>query len=139
MERPEPNLDHETGEEEQEDMFTDIEDSEMTDANISNTSRMSAENGTIKTEEYQENSSGDENSSQGSFLSSPIKPSDRSVEEKSEIVASVTEASGLKPTLSEFPRQTTNKDTLNYLKAKRIIRHKHPSEGPDYKRSKFEN
>lgn len=120
-------------------MFTDIEDSEMTDANISNTSRISEDNGSCKSEECQDNSSGGENSSQGSYLSSPLKPSDRSVEEKSEIVASVVEASGLKPTLSEFPRQTTNKDTLNYLKAKRIIRHKHSSDGPEYKKSKFEN
>lgn len=40
-----------------------------------------------------------------------------------------------KPDLREFPRQT-NKDTLSILKAKRIIRHNKPSDGPDLKKYK---
>lgn len=39
-----------------------------------------------------------------------------------------------KPDISEFPRQT-NRDTLSYLKAKRIIRHKN-SDGPDVKKQR---
>lgn len=39
-----------------------------------------------------------------------------------------------KPDISEFPRQT-NRDTLSYLKAKRIIRHKN-TDGPDVKKQK---
>ncbi|KAJ8985564.1 hypothetical protein NQ317_011524 [Molorchus minor] len=42
-----------------------------------------------------------------------------------------------KPDISEFPRQT-NRDTLSYLKAKRIIRHKN-SDGPDIKKLKSDD
>lgn len=40
-----------------------------------------------------------------------------------------------KPDLREFPRQT-NKDTLSILKAKRIIRHNKPVDGPEVKKLK---
>lgn len=42
----------------------------------------------------------------------------------------------LKPDISDLPKQS-NKDTLSYLKAKRIIRHKNNSDGgPDSKKIK---
>lgn len=41
----------------------------------------------------------------------------------------------LKPDVREFPRHTS-KDTLSILKAKRIIRHNKPNEGPDMKKHK---
>ncbi|CAH0556439.1 unnamed protein product [Brassicogethes aeneus] len=66
---------------------------------------------------------------------SVIKPSDNSMNE----TFNQCIISALKPDLSEFPRQTTDKDTLSYLKAKRIIRHKlGVSEGPDAKKAKSE-
>ncbi|KAJ8948886.1 hypothetical protein NQ318_005507 [Aromia moschata] len=62
--------------------------------------------------------------------SSPIKPSSESV--SSDFVAQTVV--NAKPDISEFPRQT-NRDTLSYLKAKRIIRHK-SSDGPEIKKLK---
>lgn len=41
----------------------------------------------------------------------------------------------LKPDISELPKTTTNRETLSYLKAKRIVRHKN-NEGPEQKKIK---
>ncbi|XP_050301894.1 uncharacterized protein LOC126740074 isoform X2 [Anthonomus grandis grandis] len=116
------------------DMFTDIEDSELTDTSLAQ------ENGTTKLSESskmdEESESGDENSPDDSYVTSPVKPSDSSVGESGDIAT--TPSGSLKPTLSEFPRQTTDKDTLNYLKSKRIVKNKMcGAEGlPAFKRSK---
>lgn len=142
IERQESERDHETGEEEQEDMFTDIEDSEMTDLRVNNStmSGISDENEDQKPTDCHESSPENEISPPGSLQSSPLKPSIESVSEQTDIVTSVMQPV-VKPTLSEFPipRQTSNKDTLNYLKSKRIIRHKPSSDGPEYKKTKFDN
>lgn len=64
---------------------------------------------------------------------SPIKPSNDGI--SSDFVTQTV--LNAKPDLSEFPRQT-NRDTLSYLKAKRIIRHK-TSDGPDMKKQKSDH
>ncbi|KAJ8931084.1 hypothetical protein NQ314_016048 [Rhamnusium bicolor] len=61
---------------------------------------------------------------------SPMKPSSESV--SNDFVSQTV--LNPKPDISEFPRQT-NRDTLSYLKAKRIIRHKN-SDGPEMKKLK---
>ncbi|XP_063914137.1 uncharacterized protein LOC135130642 isoform X2 [Zophobas morio] len=68
---------------------------------------------------------------------SPIKPSDSA---KSELFNEQTVVSTtlLKPDISELPKQS-NRDTLSYLKAKRIIRHKNNANsdgGPESKKLK---
>ncbi|XP_060518114.1 uncharacterized protein LOC132696950 [Cylas formicarius] len=118
-------------EHESEDMFTDIEDSEMTDPNLANSS--------LQLNESSEMCQSDESSVANTDVScSPIKPSIESVSDKGDIVATVMNSNLLRPTFSEFPR-ITNKDTLNYLKAKRIVRHKQAEGSPEIKKIKFEN
>ncbi|XP_018569684.1 uncharacterized protein LOC108909755 isoform X2 [Anoplophora glabripennis] len=64
---------------------------------------------------------------------SPMKPSNDNV--SGDFVSQTV--LNPKPDISEFPRQT-NRDTLSYLKAKRIIRHKN-NDGPDVKKQKSEH
>uniref|UniRef100_A0AAR5P600 Ubiquitin-like protease family profile domain-containing protein n=2 Tax=Dendroctonus ponderosae TaxID=77166 RepID=A0AAR5P600_DENPD len=135
VERPEPDQAGPDGE--QEDMFTDIEDSEMMDA--TNLNQSQAEGGqedeatSENAEEEHENSSGCENSS---LENSPTKTTDD--EKLDEATAEPDEQPNSKPPLVQFPKLTTNKDTLNYLKSKRIIRHKGPSDGTELKKRKMD-
>lgn len=114
-----------------EDMFTDIDESEIINASMHSVT--STENG----EGSSENGHGcmSEDSLKDIIPSSQEKPSMESVSDKSEITSTIV--SQLKPSLSEFPRQT-NKDTLSYLKAKRIIRHKTSGEPPEPKKTKLD-
>lgn len=73
----------------------------------------------------------EESPTKGKLLESPIKTSTKSdskdfIEQKNVL---------LKPDICELPKTTTNRETLSYLKAKRIIRHKN-NEGPDHKKVK---
>lgn len=132
MERPEP--DPAAGDGEQEDMFTDIEDSEMMDASNLNAQpdvNQEDEPESDKAEEEHENSSGCENSS---LENSPTKATDD--EKGDEVMPEPDEQPDCKPPLAQFPKLTTNKDTLNYLKSKRIIRHKGPLDGAELKKRK---
>lgn len=131
VERQEPEREPEPNEEEQEDMFTDIEDAEMTDSTGLTVPPTAAETETNKSDDSF--ASGDTDLD---LENSPIKPSDSSVDEKSEIVTS-TVLHPIKPTLSDAPRQDSNRDTLSYLKAKRIVRRKAVSDEPDLKKSKL--
>ncbi|XP_030760766.1 uncharacterized protein LOC115885866 isoform X2 [Sitophilus oryzae] len=120
--------DHETGDEAQEDMFTDIDDSE-----ILNNSVVSAENGDASSDNEQ-NCASDENCKED-MPPQEEKPSRESVSDKSEITSTVMQ---LRPSVSEIPRPS-NKDTLSYLKAKRINRHKPTSDMSESKKAKLDN
>lgn len=90
------------------------------------------------------NSSGDnENGIVSSIVyedESTLKPSSESVTGSGEdfVEQNVTDNSPLKPDVSELPKLQSSKDTLSYLKAKRILRHKNNiSDGaPDNKKLK---
>lgn len=111
-------------------MFTDIEDSEMTDSTGLTVQPSAAEAETNKSDDSF--ASGDTDPE----IENPFKPSDSSVDENSDIVTS-TVLQPIKPTFSEPPRQDSNRDTLSYLKAKRIVRRKAVSDEPDLKKSKL--
>ncbi|KAF7287034.1 hypothetical protein GWI33_002419 [Rhynchophorus ferrugineus] len=114
-----------------EDMFTDIDESEMINASMNSVT--STENGDANSENGQGYAS--EDNFKDTITSSQEKPSTEGVSAKSEITSTVIPK--LKPSLSEFPRQS-NKETLNYLKAKRIVRHKSSAETPEPKKTKMD-
>ncbi|CAG9769103.1 unnamed protein product [Ceutorhynchus assimilis] len=138
IERPESEHEHNhENPEDQEDMFTDIEDSElMAEANASTVDQNQSTMEEMEPEEecQEEASSNEDQSSYENSWPSPIKPSECSLEEKSDIVAT---SGSLRPTLSEFSKQTSSKATLNYLKSIRIDRHKVPNDEPDFKKTKL--
>lgn len=131
VDRQEPEREPEPNEEEQEDMFTDIEDSEMSESTSLPVAPSVTETETNKSDDSF--ASGDTDLD---LENSPIKPSDSSVDEKSDIVTT-TVLQPIRPTVSETPRQDSNRDTLSYLKAKRIVRRKATSDEPDLKKSKL--
>ncbi|XP_066255314.1 uncharacterized protein [Euwallacea similis] len=121
IERQEPE--REEQENCEDDMFTDIEDSEMADVTGATINTSRSDDDDLSTPETEDNTQ------HFSIKLSNNGLSDASNESTSQ---------SMKPSLSEVPRQTSNKDTLSYLKAKRIVRHK-PTEEPGPKKSKVED
>ncbi|KAJ8910989.1 hypothetical protein NQ315_010818 [Exocentrus adspersus] len=117
---PEDEEDDEMVEDEEEFPSEEHEQESKEDSNTADTSESNMETSTT-----------DENKEEAS--NSPIKPSNDSV--SGDFVSQTV--LNPKPDISEFPRQT-NRDTLSYLKAKRIIRHKN-TDGPEVKKQKSDH
>lgn len=89
------------------------------------------------TSETKKSDLSNDNVSNAKTDNSPIKPSHENV--KTEFIEqTVINTTLLKPDISELPKQS-NRETLSYLKAKRIIRHKNNVNnegGPESKKAK---